>query len=140
MTTAIFDAAMARLSLFSYSPAPAIIYPNTQSEPPEPDVADPNSAMWIEALFFPNEPIDQAWDNDGCVETRGFFRFLVGYRPDATEFFASELADALVAWFPKGLDLGDVRVRKRPTRGAAFTEERGSRLYIPVTVYYLGHT
>ena len=141
MTYPIFDAAMRRLSLFDYSPAVPVIYPNQkEGRPPDPDPSMPGGGMWIEAAFFPNEPGDEAWSDDGCVETRGFFRLMVGYRPGSYEKDPGELADALVDWFPKGLDLGPVRVRKRPTRGAAFSEDGGSRLFVPVTVYYLGLT
>jgi hypothetical protein len=105
-----------------------------QSDPPD-------SGMWLKSGYFPNEPIDRIWDNDACVETRGFFQILVCYRvrPDIGQLAPSALADALIDHFPKGLALGAVRVRKRPWQSPAVVED-SSKSFIPVTVAYLGST
>ena len=131
MSTAIFEACLTRLRNFSYSPAPEILWPNKQEKPPQ-------TGLWIEPGYFPNEPIDPGWENDSCVEERGFFQMLIGYRKNTGETAASELADALVAWFAKGTDLGGVVVKKRPTRGPAYVDE--DKVFIPITVHYLGIT
>lgn len=127
MSTNILEACHTRLKAFSYTPAPEILWPNIQETPPA-------EGLWIEAGYFPNEPADDTWD-DGCANDRGFFQMLVGYRKGTGEIAASELADALVAWFPKKTDLGGVMVRKKPTRGPAFTDE--DKVFIPITVFYL---
>lgn len=128
MSTSILEACLTRLEAFSYSPAPQILWPNIQSTPPA-------NGLWIEPGYFPNEPRDDTWDS-ACAEDRGFFQMLVGYRKGTGEIAASELADDLVAWFPKNTELGGVRVRKRPTRGPAYTDE--DKAFIPITVYYIG--
>jgi len=131
-TTAIIEAAFQLLETFSYLPQPPILYPGIQSEPPQ-------TGMWLQPGVFPNEPDDIAWDDDACVDTRGFFQILVYFRPGQGLIAPSELADALIAFFPKGSDLGPVRVLKRPWQSPAVTED-GSKLFIPVTVSYKGLT
>lgn len=127
MSTDNLEAFLTRLNAFSYSPAPQILWPNIQATPPA-------TGLWIEAGYFPNEPIDNTWGDD-CANDRGFFQMLVGCRKGTGETTASDLADALVAWFPKGLEIGTVTVRKRPTRGPAFVDE--DKVFIPITVHYL---
>jgi len=122
---------MERLEAFDYSPAPSVLWPGKKLEPPA-------EGFWIEPRYFPGEPGDEAWDV-GCVLDAGFFYLMVGCSAGIGEEEPSELADALVDWFPKGLELGPVRVRKRATRGGSFIED-GSRLYIPITVRYQGLT
>jgi len=130
MSTTILQACFEHLQTLAYSPAPAVLWPGLNQEPPDTD-------LWLEPGFFPNEPVDDTWPNDSCAEQRGFFQVLVGYRPGAGEIAPSELADAVVALFSKGTDLGGVVVRKQPTRGPSFVDE-GDKLLIPVTVYYRG--
>jgi hypothetical protein len=131
-TTDILEAAFQKLASFVYSPAPEILWPGIQETPPE-------SGMWLQPGFFPNEPEDMAWDDDACVDTRGFFQILIYFRPGQGLVAPSELADALIAFFPKGFELGPVRVRKRPWQSPAVTED-ASKLFIPVTVPYKGLT
>lgn len=131
-TTAIIEAAFQLLETFTYLPQPAILYPGIQSEPPQ-------TGMWLQPSVFPNEPADIAWENDACVDTRGFFQVLVYFRPGQGLIDPSELADALIAFFPKGSTLGPVRVLKRPWQSPAVTED-ASKLFIPVTVPYKGLT
>jgi hypothetical protein len=131
-TTEIIEAAFEKLETFVYAPQPGILYPGIKSSPPQ-------SGMWLQPMVFPNEPGDIAWDNDACVDTRGFFQILIYFRPGQGVIDPSELADALIAFFPKGSDLGVVRVRKRPWQSPVITED-SSKLYIPVTVPYRGLT
>lgn len=131
-STDILEASMQKLTLFSYSPQPEIMWPGKQQDPPE-------EGMWLEPGFFPNEPVDPVWDNNACVDTRGWFQIMVYFRPGQGQIEPSELADALIAFFPKGSDLGPVRVRKRPWQSPMVTEDP-SKLYILVTVPYKGLT
>jgi hypothetical protein len=131
-TTDILEAAFQKLETFVYSPSPEILWPGIQENPPE-------SGMWLQPGFFPNEPEDLSWDNDACLDTRGFFQVLIYFRPGQGLLDPSELADALIAHFPKGLDLGPVRIRKRPWQSPAVIED-ASKLFIPVTVPYKGLT
>ena len=106
------------------------MWPNVQSTPPD-------TGLWLEPGYFPNRPRDETWDTD-CAETRGFFQILVGYRKNKGETAASELADAVVAWFPKTTPLDGVLVRERPTRGPAYNDD--DKVFIPITIYYIGIT
>ena len=69
-TTEIMRAAFDKLDTFSFVPPPSILWPGIQSDRPD-------NGMWLEPKLFPNEPHDIAWDDDGCVDTRGFFQILV---------------------------------------------------------------
>lgn len=131
-TTEIIQAAFDRLLVFVHVPQPEIMWPGLQEEPPE-------NGLWLQPGFFPNEPSDIAWDNEACVDTRGFFQILVYFRPGQGQLDPSELADALIAHYPKGLSLGPVRIRKRPWQSPMITED-ASKLYIPVTMSYKGLT
>ena len=132
-TSEIMLAAFDKLKEFDYDPQPDIIWPGHKTSPPQ-------KGMWLEALFFPNKPENIAWDDDSCVDTRGFFRILVNYRPGQGQVEPSQLADALIVHFPKGLALGPVRVRERPAQAPAIVNGDGSKLFIPVTVSYMGLT
>jgi hypothetical protein len=132
-TTDILQAAFQKLESFIHSPQPPIIYPGVKPADP------PETGIWLQPGFFPNEPDDIAWDNDACLDTRGFFQILIYFRPGQGLIEPSELADALIAFFPKGSDLGPVRIRKRPWQSPAVTED-ASKLFIPVTVPYKGLT
>ena len=132
-TTEIIECAFELLETFVYQPQPAILYPGV--EPSDP----PQTGMWLQPSVFPNEPEDMSWDNDACIDTRGFFQILVYFRPGQGVIAPSELADALINFFPKGSELGPVRIRKRPWQSPAVTED-ASKLFIPVTVPYKGLT
>lgn len=131
-TTEIIEAAFEKLETFSYLPQPDILYPGIQDKPPQ-------AGMWLQPSVFPNEPDDPYWESDSCVDTRGFVQILIYFRPGQGLIAPSELADALIAFFPKGSDLGPVRIRKRPWQSPAVTED-ASKLFIPVTVPYMGLT
>jgi len=131
-TTDITETAFQLLETFVYVPQPAILYPGVQNDPPQ-------TGMWLLPSVFPNEPNDIAWDNDSCVDTRGFVQILVYFRPGQGVIEPSELADALIAFFPKGSQLGPVRVRKRPWQSPVVVED-SSKLFIPVTIPYKGLT
>lgn len=130
--TTIMEACFEHLLDFAYSPQPDILFPGIQSETPE-------EGVWLVPGFFPGEPVDRIWDNDGCAEQRGFFQVLVYFRtrPQTGLIEPSEVADAIVDHFPKGLELGPVRVRKRPWLSPVIVED-SSKSFIPVTISYLG--
>lgn len=130
MSTNILLSCFQQLETLDYSPAPEILWPGLNQTPPD-------SGLWLEASFFPNEPLDRTWQADSCAEQRGFFQVLVGYRPGDGEVAPSELADAVLSLFPKGTDLNGVVVIKQPTRGPSFVDD-GNKLFIPVTVNYRG--
>lgn len=131
-TTDILEAALQKLQAFSYSPLPEIMWPGIQETPPE-------EGMWLEARLFPGDPTDIAWDNDACVDTRGWFQISVYFRPGQGQIEPSELADALIAYFPKGSVLGTVRIKQRPYQKPMIAED-ASKCFIDVIVPYMGLT
>lgn len=130
--TPILEAFLARLATFTYSPQPEILWPGIQSDPPD-------EGMWLKPDFFPNRNRDRNWDDDACVERIGFCQVLVYFRvrPEVGEIRPSELADAIIDFFPKGTVLGPVRVKEQPSRSPKIDEDP-SRSYIPVTIHYQG--
>src|SRR6056300_1240628 len=109
-TTTIRRAAYERLSWFVYDPQPVIVWPGIESNPP-------GTGMWLEPQLFPNEPEDVAWNDDACVDTKGFLQIKVHYRPGEGLPNPVNLADALIVFFPKGSALGPVSVSQRAWQG-----------------------
>ncbi len=131
-TTQILRAALERLEDFTYAPQPVVLWPGISGDPPD-------DGMWLLPGFFPNEPENISWDDDSCVDTRGYFQILVYFRPGMGVEQPIILADALIVHYPKGLALGTVRVHRRAWQKLAITED-ASKLYIPITISYLGLT
>lgn len=130
--TVILNACLELLEDFVYVPQPVVMWPGIQTDPPD-------EGFWLEPKLFPNENMDPAWDDDACARVRGFFQIKVYYRvrPDAGVIQPMQLADALIAHYPKGTVLGPVRVRKKPYQ-SPYIDEDASRSFIPVTVPYQG--
>lgn len=123
------------LELFDYpvpsgDPEVVILWPGIQEEPPE-------EGYWLEPKLFPGEPVDRSWDNNSCAHPRGFFQVKVYYRvrPDLGVIGPSMLADAIIAYFPKGTAIADVRIKKEPYQSSPVDED-ASRSFIPVTIHY----
>lgn len=134
MSTVILAAFFSRLETFTYSPTPAIAWPNIKFDPP-------SDGLWLEVDYFPIEGLDIAWGNDACQLSRGFFQIGVGFRSDAGILAASALSDAIIEHFPKGLLIGSVEVNKKPwTRSAITDRHDSSQSFIPVTISYRGLT
>jgi hypothetical protein len=129
---AILDAAFDKLMTFSYSPMPEILWPGIQNKPP-------HTGMWLEPRIIPKKPGNIVWDNCGSQDTQGTLQIRVYFRPGQGQIEPSELADALIDFFPKGTVLGPVRVRKRPWQNPMITED-SSKLFITVNVPYKGLT
>lgn len=89
--------------------------------------------LWLEAQLFPNEPQDPLLAA-GPIVARGFYQVLVGGRPNFGEIRMSELADRVIAAFPKASQVGPVYVSKTPWRSPLIRE--GAQLLIPVTIPY----
>jgi hypothetical protein len=130
-TTDITRAAFDKLTDFSYDPQPDILWPGLQTKPPA-------TGLWLEPELFPDEPEDIAWDDESCVETRGFFQILVHYRPGEGSRNPVLLADALIRHFQKGEALGPVRIVERAWQGTPV--DSSDELFIPVTIPYMGLT
>lgn len=85
--------------------------------------------------MFPNEPRNLTIDGD-LAEQIGFFQVTVCFRPGTGIVQPMMTAEAVIATFPKGTDLGPVKVRMRPWLAPTVTAS--SYLFIPVTIPYLG--
>lgn len=131
VTTEILEAFLARLKEYCVFPSVPVAWPGIDFNPPD-------TGMWLEARLFPNEPRDLAWQDDSRHEDRGFFQIRIFYRPGAGQLKPSQLADDLIAYFPKGLSLGPVCVKKRGWQSPAVTDE--DKLFIPVTISWMGIT
>jgi hypothetical protein len=131
ITTEILEACLERLRDFDYSPPIPVAWPGVDLDPPE-------EGVWLDALNFPNQPRDLAWGDDSCHDTFGFFQVRVFFRPGVGQVVPSTIADLLIAFFPKGLALGPVRVRQRPWQSPLVTMP--DKLYIPVTIPWRGIT
>lgn len=131
VTTEILEACLAHLAAFDVSPAIFVAWPGIEFDPPDTDI-------WLEARTFPNEPRDLAWNDDSRHEDRGFFQIRIFYRPGVGQVEPSQLADDLIDYFPKGLILGPVCVKKRGWQSPAVTDE--DKLFIPVTISWMGIT
>lgn len=132
VATEILEACLARLADFAdQSPPVLVAWPGIEFNPP-------STGRWLEARLFPNEPRDLAWDDNSCHDMFGFFQVNVYYRPGTGQVTPSQLADDIIAYFPKGLVLGPVRVEKRGWQSPAVTDE--DKLFIPVTIRWRGIT
>jgi hypothetical protein len=110
------------------NPVP-VAYPSINFDPPD-------SGMWIEVSYFPNEPWDLTWGDDSCVRASGFFQVSIFYRPKIGQIVPSQLADSIIDFFKKGTVIGSVRVLKKPWQSPAVTES--DKIFIPVTIPYSG--
>jgi hypothetical protein len=133
-TTDIVDDLLARLNTLSLSPPLPIAWPGVKMTPP-------SAGMWLEARFLPGEPVDLVWDDDAQKITTGSLLVSVYYRPGTltgqhSQIAASEVADAVIDLFPKGLGVGAVRISKAPWQGPAVDLDNKS--YLPVVVPYRG--
>lgn len=97
------------------------------------DFKPPPQGLWLETQLFPNEPQDPLFAG-GPIVARGFYQVLVGGRPNFGEVRMSELADLVIAAFPKASQVGPVYVSKTPWRSPLIRE--GAQLLIPVTIPY----
>lgn len=122
----IIQAAFERLSTIQN--APPIAWPGINFQPPA-------AGIWFEALMFPNEPANLTMDGDKA-EQLGFFQVTVCFRPGTGVLMPMLAAEAVIDRFPKGLDLGPVKVRQRPWLAPTVTDD--DRLFIPVTIPYRG--
>ena len=122
----IITAAFTRLTAISN--APPIAWPGLNFTPP-------TSGIWWEAAIFPNEPRNLTMGED-TAEHLGFLQIQVCYRPGVGLMMPTLNAEAIIASFPKGTELGAVRVRQKPWLGPTIAAE--GYLLLPVTIPYRG--
>ena len=122
----IIQAAFTRLTQIQN--APPIAWPGINFTPPA-------TGIWFEAMMFPNEPTNLVMDSD-TAEQIGFFQVTVCFRPGQGITLPMMTAEAVIAQFPKGTDLGPVKVRMRPWLAPTVTAS--DYQFIPVTIPYKG--
>lgn len=128
--TEILDAGM--LHMAAYSTSLPVSYPATPFKAPSGE-----EAMWLEIRYFPNVPRNLGWENDARQEYIGAFRISVYFRTQYGSFTATEEAEALIAHFAKGTELGPVRVSQRPYLAPVVDSDNGAA-FITVTIPYRG--
>lgn len=109
---------------------PPTAWPNQR-----PDDVRPDTGLWLEVKWFPNEPGDIFWGNSAPVRRIGFFQIKVCARIGAGLDLEDE-AQRIIDSIQKGAELASVRVRKKPFMAPIVEED--DHIYVPVTVPYLG--
>ena len=122
----IIQAAFTRLTQIQN--APPIAWPGINFTPP-------NQGAWLEVSLFPNEPDDRFWSGERALQI-GFIQVSVCVRPGIGLANPTALAESVIAHFPKGLEIGPVKVRKRPYLRPAVTVDH--YYFVPVTIPYIG--
>lgn len=113
-------------------PGVPVAWPGISFDPPSGP-----EARWLEASIFPAEPDNIAWQSDSPHRYEGFIQVLVGFRPNRLGAKAAwDLAGHVIALYPKGTQIGPVKVSRRPGLGPLVAEN--GRNSIPVTIRYLG--
>lgn len=130
MEQEILDAFLARLALFSTSPAVPVSWPDVSFEPPD-------EGFWLEAAFFPGAVINLAMDDYSLNDVRGFCQVKVCYTADAGQLAPYALVQEVINWFPKGTELGPVKVNSRPSPLPVVREDKARR-FIAITIPYQG--
>ena len=129
-TTDILTAFLERLDVLGLSPALPVAWPGIPHKPP-------SSGMWIEARFSNSEPDDLVWDTESQQYLGGFFEVSIYWRPNQnSQVAASEIADAIIDHFPKGLPVNAVRVLKAPWQNPAI--DLPGKSFIRVVVPFSG--
>ena len=128
---AILDGFMVKMAAFAggYSPVLPVAWPNVHFTPPQ-------TGLWAEVRWFPNETVNYGIGNDGPAQLRGFFQVTCCDRAGRGSFDAAELADAVIAAFAKGSEFGPVRVERKPWASSALDAD--DRTVVPVTIRYQG--
>lgn len=130
MSAAILEGFLQHLEGLGLSPPLPVYYPSVTEGAP------PANGMWLEATWFPNQPQDPFWNDDGCVLALGYFQILVGYRVGAGQLPAAHVADAICTFFAKGTILGPVPVSAPPFQAPQVVDK--DKIFIPVRIPYRG--
>lgn len=123
----IADAFKAILATFATAQGIPVAWPGVVFEPPA-------TGSWLEMAWFPNETVNLTF-GDGS-QYRGFGQVSCCCRPGGGDGIALALADAVIAAFPKGTQLGIARVERKPWASSELSAP--DRIAVPVTVRYQG--
>lgn len=98
----------------------------------------PDTGIWLESRYFPNEHDDILWADDSPVQM-GFFQVSVYFRNDVNEARADAEATNVIAQFPRGLQInGGIRIKKRPWKSPKITLDAMSFIQITIPYYGMG--
>lgn len=97
----------------------------------------PDTGIWIEPIFLPNDGLDNGLSNTDKVVPQGQFNVIVHSRPGAGIVGVQEAADKIADLYPKGKILaGLVRVSRAPVVRDIGVEK--DRVSCVVVVQYSG--
>jgi len=119
-------------ALFDMLDSAALGYPIAW---PGVDFTPPDSGLWLEVSFFPNEPMQDGIGDGASAAPRGNFQIAAADRPGAGVVNVTDLATTVAGIYPKGTVIVDpVRVRLTPYQLQLVKMD--DRLMIPVTIPY----
>lgn len=124
-TTAIYDEFAIRLGALADGLGLPVSYPGLHFTPPD-------DGLWLELLVFWNGNIPYGLANSGPTIDQGFFRVMVGYRHGAGLMPAQQLAELVIAAFPKGSTFARARVEQTPALSGPI--QMDDKLFVPVTI------
>lgn len=125
LTTEIYDAIATQAGAFAAAQGLTISYPGIHFAPPD-------SGAWLELIPFWNDGIDYGVATDGPTVEQGFFRLMVCRRLSQGLAPVQQLAEAVIAAFPKGSTFGPASTDGMPSMGGPFQHD--DRVVIPVTI------
>lgn len=128
---AIYDTFAGLVGTFAagLSPALDVAYPGLKFDPPD-------TGMWLELTWIPNEPVNYGMANEGPRLLQGLAQVSVCYRPGTGIVDGLRVAGQVITEFEKGTTFAGVRVERRPW--VANVIETPERVAHPVTVPWRG--
>ena len=99
----------------------------------------PNSGMWLEVLYIPNNILNEFWDESKTYQ--GILRLLFhSIMDDSGAYAATDLAESVASYFAKGLTLTDpsesVNVRIVENANLLSIIEQAPEMLLPVSIRY----
>jgi hypothetical protein len=125
----IYDAFCVALTAFAAQSSPAIpvAYPDVHFTPPD-------TGVWLEARFFPNETDNYGLANDGGSVHKGFLQVGICYRSGAGLANTLTMLASVLDEFAKGTILGPARIDRKPWASAVL--QMDDKNVVPVTIPY----
>lgn len=128
-TKAIYDAFCADVTTFAQAQSPElpVSWPNI-------DFTPPSSGQWLRVLAFWNDSQDIGMEVGAAVEDKGFFRIFACTRQGEGVAVIQDLADDIVAEFPKRHAFGGAYVERTPGKSGPNTNDSNASQYMVVTI------
>lgn len=128
-TDAIYDAFAVLVGQFAAAQGVPVSFPAVGFDTPD-------SGLWLELQWFPNETQNYGTADNGPSLLQGVAQIGVCDRPGRGLAPAHQLADAAVAAFGKGLTFAGVRVYRKPWVASVIADP--DRVMLPVLVSWRG--